>query len=70
MLNNLSLTGWMDNVNPINGKNKIKTDGNRVSGMDATKLDLILEIPSTPSLRHGLKDWGISGSQVTPDTLR
>jgi hypothetical protein len=37
--------------------------------MDATKLDSIPEIPPTPSLRHGLKHWDISGSQVTPDTL-
>ena len=37
--------------------------------MNATKLDLIPEIPSTLSLRHSLKDWDISGPQVTPDTL-
>ena len=37
--------------------------------MDATKLDLIPEIPSTLSLRHSPKDWDISGPQVTPDTL-
>jgi len=42
---------------------------NLVLAFDATKLDLIPEIPPTPSLRHGLKDWDISGSQVTPDTL-
>ena len=36
---------------------------------DATKLDFIPEIPPTPPLRHGLKDWDISGSQVTPNTL-
>ena len=34
-----------------------------------TKLDFIPEIPPTPPLRHGLKDWDISGSQVTPNTL-
>ena len=37
-MNNLSLTGWMDEVNPVNGKTKNerkrKTGGNRVSGMD------------------------------------
>ena len=37
--------------------------------MNATKLDLIPEIPSTLSLHHSLKDWDISGPQVTPDTL-
>lgn len=36
---------------------------------DASKLDLIPEIPTTPCLRHGLKNWDISVSQVTPDTL-
>jgi hypothetical protein len=48
---------------------KRKTGGNRVSGMDAINLNLIPEIPLIPSLRHGLKDWDISGSQMTPDTL-
>ena len=36
---------------------------------DASELDSIPEIPSTPSLRHGLKDWDIAISLVTPDTL-
>jgi hypothetical protein len=42
---------------------------NLALAFNATELDLIPEIPPTPSRRHGLKDWDISGSQVTPDTL-
>jgi hypothetical protein len=42
---------------------------NLALAFNATKLDLIPEIPPTPSLRHGLKHWDISGSLVTPDTL-
>ena len=36
---------------------------------DTSVLDSIPEIPSTPSLRHGLREWDITGSLVTPDTL-
>jgi hypothetical protein len=43
---------------------------NLTLSFDASKLDLIPEIPSTtPSLCHGLKDWDISVSRVTPATL-
>jgi hypothetical protein len=48
---------------------KENRQGKWESRMDATKLDLIPDIPPTLSLRHGLKEWDISGSQVTPDTL-
>ena len=36
---------------------------------DATKLDLVPEIPTTPSLCHGLKNWDITVSQVNSATL-
>ena len=36
---------------------------------DATELDSVPEIPMTPSLHHGLKDWDITYSQVNPATV-
>ena len=36
---------------------------------DASELHLVPEIPTTPSLRHGLKDWDIDVSEVTSATL-
>ena len=35
----------------------------------ATELDSVPEIPTTPSLHHGLKDWDIANSQVNSSTL-
>ena len=42
---------------------------NLTLSFNASELDLVPEVPTTPSLCHGLKDWDISVSRVTPATL-